>query len=148
VSLNSIILIPSLYLCSRVDEPERSGAASRHLLFSRNVRSGTYCQNSRNAFYLAFRHLFCPYTKKGHSEFGGRNEIFLLDFQKGDLEIFTGRSGTSEFASTPLHLCSCIANTKRDVNRNSNNNNIDDVIIILQEPHLTARQPRWASTTL
>jgi len=39
-----------------VDEPERSGAAVRYLLFSRSARSGT-CEISRNAFYLAFRHL-------------------------------------------------------------------------------------------
>jgi len=34
-----------------VDEPERSGAAFRHLGFSRNARSGTYCKISRNALY-------------------------------------------------------------------------------------------------
>ena len=34
-----------------VDEPERSGAAFRHLVFSRNARSGTYCKISRNALY-------------------------------------------------------------------------------------------------
>ena len=41
-----------------VDEPERSGAAFRYLLFIRSGRSGTYCQISRNALYLAFRQLF------------------------------------------------------------------------------------------
>src|SRR6218665_1291783 len=43
---------------SVVDKPERSGTPFRYLLFSRNARSGTYCQISRNAFYLPFRHLF------------------------------------------------------------------------------------------
>jgi len=43
---------------SGVDEPEQSRTSFRYLLFSRNARSGTYCQISRNAFYLPFRHLF------------------------------------------------------------------------------------------
>jgi len=45
-------------VASGVDEPERSGTPFRYLLFSRNARSGTYCQISRNVFYLPFRHLF------------------------------------------------------------------------------------------
>jgi len=45
-------------LCRGVDELEWSGAVFRHLVFSRNARSGTYCQISRNALYWAFRHLF------------------------------------------------------------------------------------------
>jgi len=43
---------------SGVDEPGRSGTPFRHLIFSRNSRSSTYCQISRNAFYLPSRHLF------------------------------------------------------------------------------------------
>jgi len=45
---------------SGVDEPQQTGTPFRYLLFtcSRNARSGTYCQISRNAFYLPFRHLF------------------------------------------------------------------------------------------
>jgi len=45
-------------LLSGVDEPERSGTPFRYLLFSRNARSDAYCQISRNAFFLPFRHLF------------------------------------------------------------------------------------------
>ena len=39
-------------MTSGIDEPERSGTPFRYLLFSRNARSGTYCQISRNAFYF------------------------------------------------------------------------------------------------
>src|SRR6218665_1419503 len=42
---------------SGVDKLERSGTPFLCLLFSRNARSGTYCQISRNAFCLPFRHL-------------------------------------------------------------------------------------------
>src|SRR6218665_815520 len=45
-------------LASGVDEPELSGTPFRYLLFSRNARYGTYCQISRNPFYLPFLHLF------------------------------------------------------------------------------------------
>src|SRR6218665_3143976 len=49
---------PCIQCSSGVDEPERSGTPFRYLSFSKNARSGTYCQVTRNAFYLPFRHLF------------------------------------------------------------------------------------------
>ena len=51
-------VMPCIQCSSGVDEPERSGTPFRYLSFSRNVRSGTYCQISRNALFLPFRHLF------------------------------------------------------------------------------------------
>jgi len=50
------IVYRTIYCC--VDVLERSGTPFRNLLFIRNSRSGTYCQISRNNFYLPFRHLF------------------------------------------------------------------------------------------
>jgi len=87
-----------------VDGPERSGAVFRHLAFSRNACSGTYCQISRNALYWAFRYLFVT-GQKGHLIFRrGGNEKFSGNDQKGHFEIFLERSGTSKFTSTPLAM--------------------------------------------
>src|SRR6218665_3029388 len=51
-----------LDLSGRITTPDRfsyhTGTPFRYLLFSQNARSGTYCQISRNAVYLPFRHLF------------------------------------------------------------------------------------------
>src|SRR6218665_470951 len=46
------ILYPKISSRRPIDESERSGTPSRYLLYCRNARSGTYCQISRNAFYL------------------------------------------------------------------------------------------------
>ena len=58
-----------------VGEPERSRAAFRHLVFSRNSRSVTYCQISWNNLYYAFRHLFVT-VQKGSFKISQRKKIF------------------------------------------------------------------------
>src|SRR6218665_1037285 len=69
-----------------VDEPERSGAALRHLVFIRKARSGTYCQISRNALYRAFRHLFVTGQKRSFSILKKRE--FLGKSSKGSFRDF------------------------------------------------------------
>src|SRR6218665_1581018 len=56
--MHCIVLYLPISIASVVDEPERSGTPFRYLLFSRNAHSGTYCQISRDAFYLLLRYLF------------------------------------------------------------------------------------------
>ena len=72
-----------------VDEPEQSGAAFWHLVFSQNACPGTYYQISRNALYWVFRYLFVM-GQKGHSVFlGGRNEKFSGNHQKRSFRNFS-----------------------------------------------------------
>ena len=86
-----------------VDEPERSGAALRHLVFIRNARSGTYCQISRNALYRAFRHLFVTGQKKVVQYFE-ETRIFWEIIKRVISRFSLERSSTSEVVSAVVVL--------------------------------------------
>ena len=74
-----------------VDEPERSGAAFRHLVFSWNACSGTNCQINRNALHRAFWHLIVTGQKKVIQNFAKEETRNLPEINKtGHLEIFPG----------------------------------------------------------
>ena len=95
-----------IYAYRGVDDPERSGAAFRHLVFSRNARSGTYwlLPNQPDRFVLSVSALICNGPKKVIQYFAEEETwIFPEIIKKVISKFFLERSGTSEFTCTPLN---------------------------------------------
>src|SRR6218665_192104 len=77
-----------------VDEPERSGAAFRHLFFSRSARSWYLLSNQPQRFVLSVPALICNGPKKVIQYFvKEETRNFREIIKKGHFEIFPGALG-------------------------------------------------------